>query len=357
MNKIFKAKLSVKYKLYIILVVLLFFIGGCADNKELIINNDPDKYLLHEDVVWASPKGIDLTLDIYTPKSRNKKNPVLIIFHGGGWLINDHSIMDQMSQYLATNTEYVICNVNYRLLSDLDNTVTLNEIVEDAFGAVLWVKENISQYKGDATKIAITGDSAGAHLSSMILNSGKALSANSKYAESLKFNPTYLPENKTVEEILKEDGLEVQAAILSYGAFDIVKASLTGLESSKNLFWMFSGSKARGVFGNQYNPELNLNMYQAVSPMHNIPNKKDRTLPPQFFTVGTKDVLTTPASVKEYTVALKALGHEVEYWEYRDQKHAFLDSGSNFFLGSSFEKDAPKALKKMIAFLDSIFKE
>ena len=48
--------------------------------------------------------------------------------------------MDQMSQYLATNAEYVICNVNYRLLSDLGNTVTLDEIVEDAFGADVFYK-------------------------------------------------------------------------------------------------------------------------------------------------------------------------------------------------------------------------
>ena len=71
----------------------------------------------------------------------------MIIFHGGGWLINDNSIMDQMSQYLATNGKYVICNVNYRLLSDIENSVTLDEIVEDAFGAVIWIKNNILNIK------------------------------------------------------------------------------------------------------------------------------------------------------------------------------------------------------------------
>ena len=118
-----------------IALLTLLVIGGCSDVEVLLDNNDPSNYVLAEDVVWSSPKGMDLTLDIYTPKSSRSTNPVLIIFHGGGWLMNDNSIMDQMSQYLATNSEYVICNVNYRLLSDLDNTVALNEIVEDAFGA------------------------------------------------------------------------------------------------------------------------------------------------------------------------------------------------------------------------------
>ncbi|HAN79268.1 MAG TPA: alpha/beta hydrolase, partial [Bacteroidales bacterium] len=59
------------------------------------------------------------------------------------------------------NAEYIVCNVNYRLLTANDNTTGMNEIIEDAFGAVLWVKENIKQYGGNSAKIAVTGDSAG----------------------------------------------------------------------------------------------------------------------------------------------------------------------------------------------------
>ena len=100
------------------------------------------------------------------------KFPVLLIFHGGGWLIRDKSIMDQMAQYIASNSEIIVCNINYRLLSDLNNTVKMNEIVEDVFGSLLWVKNNIHLYKGDSTQVAVTGDSAGGHLASMIVNSG-----------------------------------------------------------------------------------------------------------------------------------------------------------------------------------------
>lgn len=332
-------------------------IGGCSSVEDSLANNDPNNYVLAKDVVWSSPKGMDLTLDIYTPKSSRSINPVLIIFHGGGWLMNDNSIMDQMSQYLATNTEYVICNVNYRLLSDLENTVTLDEIVEDAFGAVLWIKDNIAKYKGDKTKIAVTGDSAGAHLSAMIVNSGMALSSNDEYEENLKFSPTWLPRNKTAEQVAEENGLAVQAAILSYGAFNIYKGSLDGFETFKNPFWLVSGSKARGVFGNQYNAEINQNMYQAVSPIYNIPKQVERVLPPQYFIVGSEDSVTSPASVKKYIEELDSHGQKTTYWEYKDRNHAFLDSGSNFFLGSNFNEDAPQAIDRIIGFLDSIFKE
>jgi len=340
-----------------ITLLTLLVLGGCSDVEDLLANNDPSNYELAEDVVWSSPEGMDLTLDIYTPKSGRSTNPVLIIFHGGGWLMNDNSIMDQMSQYLATNSEYVICNVNYRLLSDLDNTVALNEIVEDAFGAVLWIKENIAKYKGDNTKIAVTGDSAGAHLSAMIVNSGRALSSNDKYEESLKFNPTWLPHNTTPEQVAEADGLAVQAAILSYGAFNIYQGSLDGFETFKNPFWLVTGSRARGVFGNQYNAEINQNMYQAVSPIYNIPKQTEQALPPQYFIVGSEDNLTTPASVKEYIDEMNSNGHITSYWEHEGRSHAFLDSGTNLLLGTSFADNAPQAIDKIIDFLDLVFIE
>ena len=340
----------------IVALLTLLVIGGCSDVEDLLVNNDPSNYALVEDVVWSSPKGMDLTLDIYTPVSSRSTNPVLIIFHGGGWLMNDNSIMDQMSQYLATNSEYVICNVNYRLLSDLDNSVTLNEIVEDAFGAVLWIKDNISKYKGDNTKIAVTGDSAGAHLSAMIVNSGMALSSG-KFEESLRFNPTWLPHNKTPEQVAEEDDLAVQAAILSYGAFNIYQGSLDGFETFKNPFWLVTGSRARGLFGNEYNVEINPDMYRAVSPIYNIPKQMEKVLPPQYFIVGSEDSLTTPASVNEYIDEMNSNGHLTSYWEYEGRSHAFLDSGTNLLLGTSFAENAPQAIDKIIDFLDLVFIE
>lgn len=101
-------------------------------------------YQVQKDIVFASPEGFDLTMDIYTPDTDKEQYPVVVIWHGGGWLINTNEIMDEMSQYLAEIGEFVVCNVNYRLLGDQNNTVTLNEIVEDVFGSLLWIKANIA---------------------------------------------------------------------------------------------------------------------------------------------------------------------------------------------------------------------
>jgi acetyl esterase/lipase len=100
----------------------------------------------------------------------------------------------------------------------------------------------------------------------------------------------------------------------------------------------------------------NPGFYKAVSPIHNIPQASSKKLPPTLCTVGSKDNLTTPPLVKEYADALQAAGHPVEYWVYEGRPHAYLDSGANQYLGTSFEKDAPEAIDRIIVFLDSVFK-
>ena len=338
-------------KLLVCLVATLF-LYSCAESPELLENNNPEKYTLVKDILWASPDGFDLTMDVYTPTSGKISYPVVVMFHGGGWLINNKSIMDQSAAYLATNSDYVVCNVNYRLLSDHDNTVTLNQIVEDVFGAILWVKENIGEYEGDSTRVAVTGDSAGAHLSAMIVNKGTQLSSRAFSVDSPKFHPSYLPPAKSAEEIAAENGLEVQAAILSYGAFDIYQSAIGGFESIRNPFWLVSLSLGRGIFGDHFNVQDHPELYKALSPLYNIPRSTEHHLPPQLLTVGSDDPLVTPSSVKAYMKQLQSAGHVTQYWEYEGRSHAFLDSGSNAILGSSFEADAPPALNVMIEFLD-----
>lgn len=312
-------------------------------------HNDPSRYTLAEDVLWASPDGFDLSMDVYTPTGGNGPYPVVMIFHGGGWLINDKSIMDQMSKYIVSNGEYVVCNVDYRLLGDQGNTVTLDQIVGDVLGAVLWAKQHINQYGGDPTQLAVTGDSAGAHLSAAVVNLGHRLTAQPYSEENLAFQPSYLPAGMTAQQVADSRGAEVQAALLSYGAFDLYGRGKGDFESWKNPFWYMGGALPRGIFGDAYNAETHPGLYKGVSPLHNVPLSSERTLPPQLLTVGTDDPLTTPAMVQAYLQKLRDAGHRADYWEHQGKSHAFLDSRE------SFAEDAPPALDVMLDFLDSVF--
>jgi acetyl esterase/lipase len=306
------------------------------------------------DIEWAKPKGFSLKMDIYVPKTGKKSYPVIIVYHGGEWLLSPKEIMNDMSEYLAGHSEFIVCNVQYRLLGDNANTTTMNEVVGDVFGAVVWVRENIKAYKGDPSKIVVTGDSAGGHLAEMVVISGNNVGSEGFSKNSLSFIPTYLPKGKTAEDIKKKNGLSVQAAMISYGVFDLYNAALTGFEASSNRLWEYAHAKPRGMFGDSVNVKDNPEYYKAISPIYNIPKASERKLPRQFVMVGTKDRLVTAA--QEYVKALKDAGQPVEYWEFEGRPHGFLDRGVNHNAGTTFVKDGIPAVDKMIGFLNGVFK-
>jgi acetyl esterase len=332
--------------LFVIFASMMVFVSSAQAHE----------FKVHKNIVWASPKNLSLTADIYVPTTGKATYPVLIIYHGGGWLINNNSIMNSMSEYVASHGEFIVANMNYRLLGDNKNSTTMNEIVEDALGGVLWVKDNIAHYGGDPKRIAVTGDSAGGHLASMILLSGRNLQSDGFAGNTLGFKPSYLPKGKTAEQVAKNDGLKVQAAVISYGAFDLYNAALNNFEKPSNVFWSLAKADARGIFGNTINVNDNANYYKAVSPIFNIPLVSAYKLPPQFIHVGSKDNTTPPTAVKNYVEQLEKAGQAVEFKLYEGKSHAFLDSGCSEYFKSCFEKVAPGTLDDILLFLEKTLK-
>lgn len=312
---------------------------------------------VHRDIVYATPAGVPLALDIYQPVRQgvNQSMPVLVIFHGGGWLINNKSIMQQMAQYVATHADFVVVNVDYRLLSANHNTTRLNQIVEDALGATLWVQRNISRYQGDPKRIAVTGDSAGGHLAAMVVLGGKNLSSQGFASRRPGFKPSYLPVGETAESINAAGGIEVQAAVLSYAVFDLQARAFAEFETAKNGFWAMAKASPRGFFGAGIAVASHPELYRALSPQFLLPPAEVRRLPPQFIQVGSRDTLTTPASARHYVEALQAAGHAGTLQVYEGLQHAYLDNGCSAYFGSCFDREAIAPLNDMLRFLTGTF--
>lgn len=144
---------------------------------------------------------------------------------------------------MASRGEFVVCNVNYRLLGDQDNTVTLNQITQDALGALLWVKTHIADYGGNPQALAVTGDSAGRQMTAMVVNQSRNLFEQRFNDQQTTFLPTNMPKNMTLNQI-REGFLDVQAAVLAiprsictnplWGSDNNGKG---GFESPSNFFW------------------------------------------------------------------------------------------------------------------------
>ena len=311
---------------------------------------------IHKAIEFAKPDNFPLTLDIYVPQTGKKSYPVLVIYHGGGWLLNNNSIMHDLANKIARDGDMVVANMNYRLLAAQNNTVAINQIIEDVFGGLLWVKDHIAEYRGDPTRVAITGDSAGGHLTTMILTRGRQLESDGFAGPSLGFKPSYLPAGKTAEQVAQEDGLKVQAAVVSYGAFDLYKTAQGDFETPKNMFWKFANAEARGMFGNKITTKNNADYYKAVSPIYWVPVSSEYKLPPQFVHVGSLDKTTPPEAAQAYVDLLTAGKQPVEYKVYPGKNHAYLDNGCNW-ANSCFDKDAVEPVNDIIAFLRKTLKD
>ncbi len=97
---------------------------------------------------------------IYTPKQGTAPFPVIVYYHGGGWVIADLDVYDASAKGLAEKTGAVVVSVHYRQGPEHKFPTAHN----DAFAAYQWVVQNAASIKGDAKKIAVAGESAGGNL-------------------------------------------------------------------------------------------------------------------------------------------------------------------------------------------------
>ncbi len=97
---------------------------------------------------------------IYTPKTGKASYPVIVYYHGGGFVIGGIKAYDASANILADKVGAIVVSVGYRLAPQFKFPYAHN----DAFTAYLWAIKNASTFKGDSTKIAVAGESAGGNL-------------------------------------------------------------------------------------------------------------------------------------------------------------------------------------------------
>jgi acetyl esterase len=104
-----------------------------------------------------------LRMRVFRP-SDTANLPVVLYFHGGGWVLGDLQTHDALCRHLAVASGCTIFSVDYRLAPEHPFPAAL----EDCYAATRYVAEHASGLGVDGTRIAVCGDSAGGNLAACV---------------------------------------------------------------------------------------------------------------------------------------------------------------------------------------------
>lgn len=227
-------------------------------------------------------------LDVYHPQGpREGGFPILLQVHGGAWMIGEKEQQGKPLMYHMAERGWMCVAINYRL-SPKD---AFPAHIIDVKKAIAWIKENAAEYGGNPEYIAITGGSAGGHLSSLA-----ALTPN-----LASFQPGF-----------EEVDTTVQAAVPFYGVYDFLDRARVRPEMS------MSDILADRVL--QCKPEDNYELWSEGSPISHV----GEHAPPMFVIQGTHDSLVWVEEARTFVAALREVATQpVAYAELPGAQHAF----------------------------------
>ncbi|CAN5443053.1 alpha/beta hydrolase [soil metagenome] len=217
--------------------------------------------------------------------------PVLLEVPGGAWMVGSkrgqaHPLMSHLAEL-----GWICVSINYRL----SPRATWPDHIVDVKRAIAWIKEHIAEYGGDPDWIAITGGSAGGHLSSLA-----ALTPNL---------PEFQPGFTDVDT-------SVQAAVPFYGVYDFTRKDTSMHPLMVPMLARYVLKQRRRDFPTAY---------QSASPISYV----NADAPPFFVLHGTNDSLIPVEQGRSFTRRLREVSTQpVVYAELPYAQHAFDIFGS-----------------------------
>jgi acetyl esterase/lipase len=231
------------------------------------------------DIVFAEHDGVKLLGDLYVPKGLSEA-PVLVAAHGGGWQLGDRKFYRHWGKYLAKHG-YAVFAIEDRLMKP--GVKTWPGAVCDTKAAVQYVRAEASRLGLDPDRIALIGDSAGAHLSALVALAGDEPFFAAHYRDD-RFAST--PAN-------------VKAVVGFYGVYDMVA------QWEHDQITRSRDPIVEKLLGGP--PMVNRRTYFEASPLSYATIDKNST---RFLLIyGREDDIVDPATQSEkFLTALKQAG-------------------------------------------------
>jgi len=121
-----------------------------------------------DDVQVPTPDGDNITVRVLIPEGEIRA--LVVYYHGGGWVIGNIDEFDNLTRILANSLHAAVVNVEYRLAPEHRYPAAVN----DAWTALQWANEHMTEIAGSAVPLVVMGDSAGGNLSAVVAQKAKA---------------------------------------------------------------------------------------------------------------------------------------------------------------------------------------
>jgi len=225
---------------------------------------------------------------LYVPESRGQAEagtgaplPVIVYYHGGGWVIADIDTYESSAIALAKQANAIVASAEYR--KGPEHKVPAAH--EDAFAAYRWVLDNVQQYGGDPRQVAVAGESAGGNLAANV-----AIMARDQRVQA----PVHM--------------------LLVY--------PVAGTDMNTPSYKEHANAKPLSKAGMQWFAQHALDEKTKQSPMLNLTRANLKGLPPA--TVITAEIDPLRSEGQQLAKALEKAGVEVAYRNFDGVTHEFF---------------------------------
>ncbi len=195
-------------------------------------------YTLVPNVTYATASNTELKLDLYLPRNPAGAVPVVVYFHGGGW-VEGRKEGNSLHLLPWLTMGWAAVNVEYRLA----RSAPAPAAVEDVRCALRWIGVHCRQYGLDSSRIVLTGHSAGGHLALIagMLPEASPFNRQCPSEESHRWRDGVEPEVKA-------------AAIINWFGITDVNDVLEGVNAKHYAIEWFGSSADRAELAKQLSP-------------------------------------------------------------------------------------------------------
>jgi acetyl esterase/lipase len=138
---------------------------------------------IEDHTISGGPSGTIL-IRIVRPKGRMDPLPVVMYFHGGGWVLNDRESFDRLLREIANGAGAAVVFVEYSRSPEARYPVA----IEEAYASTKWIVENGQSMNTDPSRLAVAGDSSGANMATVV-----ALLAKQRGGPKIHFQVLFSP--------------------------------------------------------------------------------------------------------------------------------------------------------------------